>query len=367
MIRIGIVGTGSTIGIAEQHIKAFKRMQQVKITALYDKFPERAEKYINKFDLKDTKVCGSYEELLRESDAVVICTPNHTHVDLCATALKMGKHILCEKPLAVSGAEAAMLDSLADMSAGVSMVGFCYRGIPALRFIKKLIDDGQMGDIFYLRQAQGGNRIADPNVKLEWRMQNALSGPGAIADFGSHMMDIADWLLTDAYGRICEVQAMEGSFIEQRPSIETGEMMPITNEDVAVWNARCEKGVLLSFTASRIGCSTMLELYGSGGYVRYDADDPFHILWMKKEHKGGYSGPLEKVEVPEEIYWEGPETPKIPFEINFYHQAVEFVQAIQNGKTYETNIKRGIYIQRLIDSVKLAAKTGGLVRVDFTE
>ena len=102
MVRIGIIGSGNTIGIAQNHIGAYKCCPDAVITAVYDILDGRAQNYIDKFELKDAKACAGLEELFGLCDAVSICTPNCTHVDLSVQALKAGKHVLCEKPFAPS-------------------------------------------------------------------------------------------------------------------------------------------------------------------------------------------------------------------------------------------------------------------------
>ena len=201
MVRVGIVGVGNTIGIAGNHIDGYLRVPEAKITAVYDIIRERAAGYIEKFGLEGARACESYEELLDLVDAVSICTPNASHIELTVQALKAGKHVLCEKPFGVDAPECQKALNYAEMSGRVCMIGLCYRGIPGYMYLKKLIDDGSLGKIFYIRQSLGGNRIANPQVKLEWRMQKELSGPGAMADFGSHMLDIGDMLIRDTADR----------------------------------------------------------------------------------------------------------------------------------------------------------------------
>lgn len=365
MIRMGIVGTGYTIGIANLHVGACKRLPNVEITAVYDILPGRAQSCIDKNELSGAVACASYEELLSLVDAVSICTPNSTHVELSVQALKAGKHVLCEKPFATDAEACRPAMEYAELSQRVCMIGLCYRGIPALRYMKKLIDCGELGDIFFTRYSQGGNRIANPEVKLEWRMQESLSGPGAIADFGSHMLDITDWMLRDQCGPLREVQCMEETFILQRAAIGSGLPSSVSNGDVAVFHARCENGTIASFTASRIGCHHTMEVYGSGGYMGFDANDPFSVTIHKKDPQGGYASAPETVPVPEELYMEDAATPKIPFVINFYLQTKAFVDAIENGTPVETDFSRGLYIQKLIDAVQYAADTGEAVPIDF--
>lgn len=365
MVRVGIVGVGNTIGIAGNHIDGYLRVPEAKITAVYDIIRERAAGYIEKFGLEGAKACESYEELLDLVDAVSICTPNASHIELTVQALKAGKHVLCEKPFGVDALECQKALNYAEMSGRVCMIGLCYRGIPGYMYLKKLIDDGSLGKIFYIRQSLGGNRIANPQVKLEWRMQKELSGPGAMADFGSHMLDIGDMLIRDTAGPITEVQCMSGIMVEERDRVHGNGRGSVDNDDVAMFTARTRDGVLLSYTASRIGSRHTVEVYGSGGNAVFDGADHFSLQIQKKDPEGGYLGAPECVKVPEEMYLINENVPKTPFAINFYFEIKQFIDAIEKGTPVDTDFQRGIYIQKLIDALQESSDCGCSVPIDF--
>lgn len=368
MVRIGIVGTGNTIGISKNHAMAYAKCDDAKITAVYDVLPGLGEQFLEKMGLTEAVSCASYEELLSLCDAVSICTPNCTHIDLTVQALKAGKHVLCEKPFAPTPEECDEAIRYAKLTGKVAMIGLCYRDYPGLRFLKKLVDDGTLGRIFFARQEQGGGRIADPNVKLEWRMQKDLSGPGALADFGSHMMDICDHILRRTCGRITQIQCMQGTYIPQREIIgKPGMLGKVTNDDVAVWNCRTESGTLYSFTASRIGAAFQLELVGEGGRAVYDGGRPFQLTLQLKDRNGGYRTPPQEVPVPAECYGPtGALVGKTAFEHPFYYEIRQFLDAIQEGKDTLLTVERGRYIQQLIQAAQDAADTGTVVDVpDF--
>ncbi|MBR1583937.1 MAG: Gfo/Idh/MocA family oxidoreductase [Clostridia bacterium] len=365
MIRIGIIGCGSTIGIARSHIRAYACCKDAVITAVYDLLEGRAEGYIRDMRLSDAKACASLEELFSLCDAVSICTPNCTHVDLTVAALKAGKHVLCEKPFAPTPAECDQAIRYAKLCGKVAMIGLCYRDIPGLVYMKQLIDEGKMGRIFFARQEQGGDRIASPQVKLEWRMQKDLSGPGALADFGSHMMDICDYLLRDSCGPIEEITCMQTTCIEEREIIgKPGKTGPVTNDDVACWICRTESGTLYNFTASRIGASFVLEIVGEGGKMIFHGDKPFELTLQCKEKNGGYAQQPQAVPVPESCYGADPNAPRTPFEINFYYEIRQFLDAIQCGRDTQLTLERGRYIQALIQTAQDAADCGETVPVD---
>ena len=142
MVRIGTIASGNPIGIAQNHIGAYKCCPDAVITAVYDILDGRAQNYIDKFELKDAKACASLEELFGLCDAVSICTPNCTHVDLSVQALKAGKHVLCEKPFAPSPQDCTEAIRYAKLTGKVAMIGLCYRDIPGFVYMKQLLDQG---------------------------------------------------------------------------------------------------------------------------------------------------------------------------------------------------------------------------------
>lgn len=362
MVKVGIIGVGNTIGIAGLHIGAYKLCEDAVITAVYDILPGRAESCLDRYDLKDAVVCQNEQEVFEACDAVSICTPNATHVELAVAALKAGCHVLCEKPFAPAAADCTEAVKYAKLTDKVAMIGLCYRDIPGLVYMKKLIDAGTVGKVFFVREEQGGDRIANPQVKLEWRMEKDLSGPGALADFGSHMMDICDYLLRDSCGKIREIHCMQDKLIPERERIgRPGRMGAVTNDDVSCWNCRTENGTLYSFTASRLGATFMLEIVGSGGKLMFQGAKPFELTVQRKDQEGGYSSEPEVVPVPEACYGPDGIAPRVPMAINFYYEIRQFLDTIQNKRTTELTFERGRYIQELIDAAQRSADTGETV------
>jgi len=349
-VKVGIAGTGYTIGIAKAHVNAYMANENAQLVALYDIIPGRAKEWAEKMNLKDVTICNSYEELLELVDAVSICTPNNTHADLSIQALKAGKHVLCEKPISdtVEGAQRMVACAEAHPEL-VNMIGFCYRGIPAVAYMKHLIDEGKIGKIFGCTHQLGGGRIADPEgVLLEWRMQKDLSGTGALADFGSHMLDLTDYLLRDTEGEIKEVTALLTTSIKERNLIGGEGKGPVTNDDTAAFAVKMEKGAVSTFFANRLGISNhRWEIIGEGGILIYDGDDN-KIKINLKDKNASFTGKPQEIEVPEEF--------KVPNRFN--EQIDEFIDNILNGKQSTRNFKRGLYIQKILEALERSAEEG---------
>jgi predicted dehydrogenase len=363
-LRIGIVGTGYTIGIAKAHIQAYQGLPEAEITAFYDVIPGRAEQFMKDNNISGGKIYASMEDLLAAVDAISVCVPNSQHFPVAKAAVDAGKHFLCEKPLSVSWAEAKkFVDYVREhRNKVIAMVGFNYRDIPAVRWMKKIIDEGKIGRVYSCVQQLGGPRIADPvKVKREWRMDKEQSGAGALPDFGSHMLDLADYLLSGENGKICRVQSFKNTFITQRPAVDGNGMLPVTNDDAAVFNAVTEKGSLCSFYACRIGIPFQtLQITGEGGMLLFNAQGPKkpgetqRMGIQLKEKGGGYTGPMAWEEVPSE------------FSGREGHRgiAMDFINAIRNGGDCgDREIERGLYIQQLLEKVNEAAECGEIVNL----
>ncbi len=347
-IKVGVVGTGYTVGIASQHVNSYQKNSDCELVALYDIVPERAREWAKERGL-EADICNSYEELLDKVDAVSICAPNYAHVDLSVKAIARGKHVLCEKPISTNAENAKEALNYSKCTDKVSMIGFSYRDIPAIRYMKQLIAEGKLGEIFTYRETLGGCRISNPGVKLEWRMQKDLSGTGALADFGCHMIDLCDWLIRETSGKPKSVNGFVGTAIGKRDKVFGEGVGEVTNDDYAAFNIKFESGAVASFLASRLGVARhTLEIYGSGGMILFRDDKPEELEVWFKETAGGYQGRMEIIPVPEELM----ENPYFTGEIH------EFIQCIKTGRKPDRNFERALYIQKIIDTIELATEKG---------
>lgn len=353
-IKVGIVGTGYTVGIAGNHVQGYLSCaQDCELVAMYDIVPGRAAQWAKEKEL-NVMICDSYDQLLDQVDAVSICTPNYAHVPMAIRALEKGKHVLCEKPLSTEEESCAQAVRYAKSTDRVKMIGFSYRGIPAVRWMREYIESGKFGTVFTWRETLGGCRIANPDVKLEWRMQQDLSGSGALADFGCHMIDLCDWTLQKVCGDIQAVQGFTNCAIPQREQIFQQGRGAVTNDDSAVFNMQFESGALASFVASRLGVLRhTIEVYGEGGMMLFRDDRPGEIELWPKEKNGSYSGKPELFQVPEELVTE-------PW---FNAEIAEFIACIKTGKQPQRSFERALYVQRILDKITQSAQTGHTVEM----
>ncbi len=149
----------------------------------------------------------------KDIDAIDIVTPNDSHAEIAIAAAKAGKHIICEKPLARSGEEAETMLDAVEMAGVTHMVAFNYRRTPAVALARKYIDEGRIGTILSFRGTYLQDWSADPNGPLSWRFQKKIAGSGAVGDIGTHVIDLARYLVGD----ITAVNSIVKTYIASRP------------------------------------------------------------------------------------------------------------------------------------------------------
>ncbi len=193
-------------------------------------------------------------------DLVDICTPGDTHAQIAIAALEAGKHVLCEKPLANSVAEAEAMTAAARAAAerGVfAMVGFTYRRVPAIALARQLVADGRIGTVRHVRAAYLQDWIADPAAPMSWRLEADKAGSGALGDIGAHVVDLTQHITGET---ITGVSAVLETFVKERPlPAATGSLGgvggegtgTVTVDDAALFLGRFSGGGLATFEATR--------------------------------------------------------------------------------------------------------------------
>jgi predicted dehydrogenase len=301
-------------------------------------------------------------------DVVDICTPGDSHHEIALAALANGKHVLCEKPLANTVAEAAEMAAAAASASerGVfSMVGFNYRRTPALALARRLVAAGRLGRLHHVRAQYLQDWLVDPGFPLAWRLQKDKAGSGALGDIGAHVVDLASYLTDD---RLTGVAGTLERFVDRRPlpSSSSGlsgsgstEFGDVTVDDAAVFFGRTTSGALASFEATRFANgrknAMRIELNGSDGSLAFDfermnqlevydgrvatvdagfrtilatdADHPYAAAWWPPGHGLGY-------------------------EHTFVHEIADFVRAVAEGQPPQPSFDDGLYVQKVLDAVE---------------
>jgi len=285
---------------------------------------------------------------------VDIATPNALHAPVAIAAAQAGKIILCEKPLAMSLAEAETM--AAAVRQVPNLVWFNYRRVPAVAYAKQLIDEGRLGQVFHYRGVylnQSGN---DPAKAAGWRYKKAEAGSGAIGDLLSHAIDWALYL----NGPITELMAMTHTFAKDRDV-----------DDVALLMARFANGSIGSLEASRygVGCRNRntFEIHGSRGMLRFDLENMNRLEFFDATNE-------PELQASRSLLVTGPNHPysenfwkpghALGYEHTFIATLGDFLGALARDEPFHPNFEDALAVQRLLDAVERSAKSGDWVKLD---
>ncbi len=187
-VKIGIIGTG---WIADAHMEAYKKMPDVEIVAGADLIPGKAEAFFKKHGIEGVKCYPSHKELIDagEVDAVSVCTYNRTHAECAIYALNHGVHVMLEKPMCVTIEEAVAIRKAEKASGKVLSIGFQPRLDPNMQMIKKIVQSGELGKVYYI-QTGGGRRRGIPTPFGTTFIEDKTAGIGALGDIGCYSLDM---------------------------------------------------------------------------------------------------------------------------------------------------------------------------------
>ncbi|MDP3894327.1 Gfo/Idh/MocA family protein [Nocardioides sp.] len=313
-------------------------------------------------------------------DLVDICTPGDSHAEIAIAALAAGKHVLCEKPLANTVAEAEQMAAAAASAAerGVrAMVGFAYRRVPAVALARELVAQGRIGTVRHVRAQYLQDWIVDPEVPLSWRLDKERAGSGALGDIGAHIIDLAQHITGE---NIAEVSGVLETFVKERPVAQgdtsgtlgggggdegaTGEKGPVTVDDAAVFLARFTSGALGTFEATRFATGRKngirLEINGSRGSLAFDFED-MNVLEFFDASEADETAGFRRILVTEPghpyvaAWW--PAGHGLGYEHCFTHQVVDLVRAVADGVDPTPTFADGLQVQRVLAAVETSSLT----------
>lgn len=295
-----------------------------------------------------------------------ITTPPWLHRDIVIEAARHGKHIFCEKPMAMNAAEAQEMYEAAEAAGVVHYLNHNYRKYPAVALAKRLIEQGKVGQVYHWRSAYFNSRWIDPQSPMTWHLRREKAGSGVIGGFHSHTVDLARYLI----GEIQSVCALTRTFIPQRPSPDGTSLEAVTVEDACSFLAEFENGAMGSFEASTLTPGrrnyNSFEIYGSGGSLAFNQERANELKFFSlddPEHARGFRTILvtERIHPYMHAWW--PPGHPIGYEHSFYHAVVEFLTAIHQGQPASPNFYDGLKGMQVLDAVLRSAETGQKVPV----
>jgi len=308
-------------------------------------------------------------------DLIDICTPGDTHREIALAALRAGKHVLCEKPLANSVADAEEMAAAATDAAarGVfAMCGFTYRRTPALALAKRFVDDGRLGTIRHVRAQYMQDWLSDENAPLTWRLDRDKAGSGTLGDIGAHVIDLAQWISGQS---LTGLSALTHTFVTERPvggefvglggHGATGDDVPrgpVTVDDMAAFTARFDGGAIGVFEATRFALgrknAMRIELNGTLGSLAFDFEESNVLQFFDGTDPADAQG-FRRIIVTEPSHpyvgnwW--PAGHGLGYEHGFTHQVVDLVTAIAEGEQPRPSFADGLQVQRVLAAVEASA------------
>ncbi|UFJ42685.1 Gfo/Idh/MocA family oxidoreductase [Brevibacillus humidisoli] len=309
-------------------------------------------------------------------DLIDIVTPNNTHAEIAIAAAKAGKHVICEKPLALTVEQSQLMLDAVNKTGVVHMICHNYRFAPAVQFAKKLIEQGCLGRIFHIRATFLQDWLMSPDFPLTWRLRKEVSGSGTLGDLGAHIIDLARFLV----GEFSEVTGMKETFVKKRPlgemdirlkgRVEGDKWGEVNVDDASAFLARFENGALGIFEATRFSrgnrAGNRFEINGEKGSIRWDMENMNNLQVYLEEDEPGLQGfrtiNCTEVEHPYAgAYW--PAGHIIGYEHTFINLLAEMMNGIADGFSPAPNFADGVRNQEVLEAVERSAESGKWVQL----
>ena len=309
-------------------------------------------------------------------DIVDIVTPGDTHAKIAIAALDAGKHVLCEKPLANSVAEAEAMQDAAERAAarGIrSMVGFTYRRVPATTFARELVTSGRVGEIRQVRAEYLQDWLMDAEAPLTWRLKKEHAGSGALGDIGAHAVDLVEYITGQ---NVVSVSGILETLVKERPVLGSAAGLSgtagdgrgeVTVDDLALFHGRLSSGALASFEATRFRTgrknALRIEISGSLGAIAFDLERLNELEYYDATQNGLEQG-FRRILVTEHdhpylnAWW--PTGHALGYEHGFTHQVRDFVSAISDAVQPRPSFADGLHVQRVLAAVEQSSIAGSV-------
>ena len=367
-LNIGLIGygfMGRTHSNAFRHVNNFFDLEyQPVLKAVCARDAGNAKAFAAKWGYESIET--DWRKLVERDDIdlIDIAAPNNVHAEIAIAAAKAGKMILCEKPLALNGAEAEKMVAAVTKAKVPNMVWYNYRRVPAVTLARQLIDEGRLGRIFHYRAKflqdwtiskdlpQGGAGL--------WRLDVKVAGSGVTGDLLAHCIDTAMWL----NGTIDTVTATTETFIKQRKHTLTGKVEKVGIDDASLFLARFSNGSLATFESTRYArghkALYTFEINGENASIFWDLHDLHRLQYFDHRDEGRVRGwrnlHITDGDHPYMKHWWVPGL-QIGYEHTFVHQFADFLQAAHAGKPCSPTFRDGLATDFVTDAVLASAKS----------
>jgi predicted dehydrogenase len=370
-IRIGIIGYGQMGRIhsyAYRSIPLYYDGQPCKVVlkGICDANETLAKKAVEQagFEFSTT----DYRELVsrKDIDVINVCTPNNLHADALLAAIKNGKHVYCEKPLAFNEAEARTIVLAAESSGVKHQITSEYRFIPAIMKAKELIDQGFVGRVFQFRGVYLHSGYIDPKRPREWRMQKEVIGGGVLVDLGPHLLDLMQYLVGD----VDEAAATMETFFKERPLPEDPTKMgKVEVEDAISVVLRFKNGAIGTAEMSRVATGAedemRFEIHGQNGALAFNLMQPNELLAFNAQEPKGVQG-FKKITTVQK-YPPPAVMPAPKFTMGWVRSHIaaqySFLDCVVNDRMPSPNFHDALKLHHLLETFYRAVETKSWVKV----
>ncbi|MFC0332798.1 Gfo/Idh/MocA family protein [Paenibacillus sepulcri] len=368
-IRVGMIGykfMGKAHSNAYRALPMFfPNVPKPEMKAICGRDPEGLEQARAQFGWESSETDWRALIARDDIDLIDINAPSDAHKEIALAAAAAGKHIFCEKPLALNLADSVEMLEAAEKVGIKHLVGFNYRFAPAVQLAKKLIAEGRIGKIYHFRGMFLQDFIVDPDFPLVWRLQKEIAGSGSLGDLGAHVIDMARFLV----GEFQEVIGMNETFIKERPlpSAMTGLSAkgdkdaprgPVTVDDATLFLSRFDNGALGSIEATRFApghrCTNSFEINGSKGSIKFDFERVNELQVYFTDDAADVQGfrrvlATDPAHAYSEAWW--PPGHTIGYEHTFTHELHEFMLALSEDRQPVPNFHDGVACQAVLEAV----------------
>jgi len=358
ILKIGIIGTG---WIAESHIESYKQMPDVQIVAAADLIPGKAEAFFKHYGVEGVHIYPDHKSMLdnEELDAVSVCTYNMTHAECTIYALKKGVHVLLEKPMCVTMEEAIEIMRAEKESGKILSIGFQPRMDANMQMIKKIVESGALGKVYYI-QTGGGRRRGIPNSTF---IEKSTAGIGALGDIGCYSLDMV--LNAIGYPKPLTVTGYTSAFFGPNPKYNTpADAARFNVDDFGAGFIRLEGDIILDF---RISWATHVDtpgdtiIMGTEGALRIPSTE----CW-----NGTTGGPMTLYHDVAGVQTETviPLAPEgDSFGGLFYAKIRSFLDAVKEGGEAPVPTSQIIINQAIISGIVKSAELGREIEIEIPE
>ncbi len=362
-LSVGMVG--SSWWADAMHLPALASHPRVRTTAICGRNRQRAEDMAKTWGIP--QVYTDYAEMIDQADldAVVIATPNNTHYPITMRALRRNLHVLCEKPIALTYAQAREMAQTAAKANLKSLVPFTYSFMPTARYLKELIDSGFIGAPYHLNMRYYTGFARDGDYR--WRFDKRIAGSGVLGDLGSHFLYIAEWL----YGEITAITCRLSHIVPRPETDPAGAIYPV-GDDSCMLTLEFANGAMgmihctaLCYEDTPFGQTHHMEFHGAGGTL-YSYTDWDTVQQVKGARVG--EGPVRDLPIPAHIWGDARRDTVHNTYRDMFRSEDFMIRGFINSILHDTPLKPdladGARIQRLLEAAELSHEASERIEVD---